>query len=286
MCVTSASASLSETRILSLRLNETQHLLAYSNKAKNLSVLPNSMILPIPGRLSEKDFIDTTPYSGFMEEIERYLTGGGKLGGVSKGITMRGGPSRNVQHFKSGMYEVFVADPAEPTMFAAPAMSHKTSIVDKLIGRKHPVNEALESLQPIDRPQISDSLLEFYDRFYPGWSLVVCVFGPGKAMESQPIMFTYEPLPEWREKTFFPAVDSHTGGPPNLREQVDVDHFLITESVHGDEIPKAPKCPPQLHGRRLAGRKMEEQWANGDWVGSVHENQRSAGLRLKRIVPQ
>ncbi len=272
MCVTSASAKLSETRILSLRLNEQKHLLAYSNKVSNLTVLPNSMILPIPGRLTEADFIDTSAFPGFMAEMESYLTPGGRtLGGASKGGDMRRGPSRNVQHFKSGMYEVFVADPDDAYRSDSP---------------QHPVLKALEALAPFNRPQIEQSLLEFYDRYYPGWSLVVCVFGAGKAMESQPIMFTYEALPEWKEKTFFPAVDSHTGEAPDLSEQVDVDHFLITASKHGYEIPVIPKLPTVLHGLKVVGRKMDDQWRNGDWVGSVHEEQPSAGIRIKRIVPQ
>src|SRR6185369_164530 len=212
MCVTSSSAKLSETRILSFRLSEQKHLLAYTNKVENLSILPNSMILPVPGRLTEADFIDTSAYPGFMTEMEHMLTPRSR--GMTLGMTKGGGDSmrRSIKHFQSGMYEVFIADP-NPFRGTGP-MSGKSKIAERLVGKKHPIIEALEVLEPINRPVVQERLLNFYDRYYPGWSLVVCVFGAGKAMESQPIMFTYEPLEEWKDKTFFPGVDSHDGGAP------------------------------------------------------------------------
>jgi hypothetical protein len=274
MCVTSAAASLSETRILSVRLSEQKHLLCYTNKAKNLTVLPNSMILPVPGKLSEADFIDTTPFPGFMTELQRYLTPGSRtLGGGTKGISGDSLRSRNVQHFKSGMYEVFVADPAPVR-----------TIAERIVGARHPVNEALEVMPPFDRPTISESLLEFYDSNYPGWSLVVCVFGPSKVMDSQPIMFTYEPLQEWKDRVFFPAVDSHNGGAPRLTEEVDVDHFLITTSTRGHEVPPMKMCPPILHGLKLVGLPMHDSMPNGDWTGNVSD-QNSFYPMLKRAAP-
>jgi hypothetical protein len=266
MCVTSARAHLSNTKILSVKLGE-KHLLAYGNAAQNFSGRPNSMILPVPGTMTKEDFHDTTPYGTWLTKMADVFTprsrtlGGDSLRGASKGIE-RG---RSVERFKVGMYEVFLAHPEVDR-----PMSGKTRIVDRMVGKLgHPVQEALKALPERRRPLVQTDLLEFFDQRYRGWSLVVCVFEGEQAIDAQPIMFTYKPLPAWKDKLFFPAVDSHSGHAPILDEEVDVDHFLFTETKNGVLIDdfKFINMPPILRGRKFAGAQIAHtELPNGDWI--------------------
>jgi len=259
MCVTSGPATLSKTRILSFKVDEDRHFLAYSNSAKNLSNKANSMILPVPGKVKQSDFVDTSAFPKFMEHLEAQLTPRSRSLGGSKGLDR----SLGVIHFQSGMYEVFIA-----------SGGIGTSVAGLLQGKKHPVQEALKVLQPSKRPEISKELLEWYDKFYPGWDLVVCVFGADKVMESQPIAFTYRPLPEWKDALFYPAVDSHSGGVPNLLENVDVDHFLFapTSRLGGASINSHSSMPKYLIARTFTGVKQNDARQNGDWVRPLDES--------------
>jgi hypothetical protein len=278
MCITSGPAVLSKTRILSFKVDENKHFLSYSNSAKNLSNKPNAMILPVPGTVKQSDFVDTTAFPKFMEHLEEALTprqrGGSFLGGQSKGIDLN---ARRITHFQSGMYEVFIA-----------AGGTGPALVGMLQGKKHPVQEALKVLQPSKRPEISKELLEWYDKFYPGWDLVVCVFGADKVMESQPIAFTYRPLPEWKDALFYPAVDSHSGGIPDLNEDVDVDHFLFAPSSRGATIPSQSSMPKYLLARTFNGVKQNDHRSNGDWIRPVDESLADTRLigGMNRVSPE
>ena len=61
MCIVSAEAKLTKTKILSMALDNGRHLLSYTNKAKNLSGKVNSMILPIPGKVDKDWFSNSLP---------------------------------------------------------------------------------------------------------------------------------------------------------------------------------------------------------------------------------
>jgi hypothetical protein len=276
MCITSAAARLSSTRILSCPLGEKQ-LLAYSNSAINLAGQPNSMILPVPGTLSESDFIDSTPFANFMEDLEHAWTPRSRSLGMSKGF------SPPVDHFKVGMYEVFLAH-GDPFHGVGP-MSGKTTIAERIIGKKHRVTEALERLPEDRRPAINRGLLEFFDQYYPGWSLVVCVFESGKKMESQPVMFTYTPFDAWKNKAFFPAVDAHDGMAPDLTEHVGVDHFLFTEHPDGfamNELFRSKPVPDYLRTKKFVGAKFSESLSNGDWVHTLGEGSQGGRFPTNR----
>lgn len=260
MCITSAAASLSKTRILSCPLGE-KHLLAYANSAVSFIDEPNSMILAIPGTVTKEDLIDSTPFAKFLEELEHAWTPRSRSLGMSKGI------SAPVERAKVGMYEVFIAHPDR-----VGAMSGKTTIAERIIGKKHRITEALEQLPEDQRPAIRSSLLEWFDETYPGWTIMVCVFESTKPMDAQPIMFTYTPLPEWKGRLFFPGVDSHDGGPPDLTEQVDVDHFLFTEHAEGHVHDfRLSAVPDYLKTKKFIGVQMNFEDKNGDWVHTIGE---------------
>lgn len=237
MCITSGHAYLSGTKIVSFQVKKDQNLLAYSNTVENESGGVNSMILPIPGAVEEKDFFDTTPYAKFVEELEdawnpKQLSG--DMMGLSKGV------SRSiVQEFKVGMYDVLVSKDVDALEFVL---------------AKRPMDK---------RPQISSDLLRFYQRYYPDWSLVVCIFDNVRKMKSQPIMFTYKPI--FEDFLFFPAVDGHDGLAPKMLNRVQVDHSLFAGDTKGIAIKFKASVPTILEDRKLIGKKFNGYLMNGDW---------------------
>jgi hypothetical protein len=176
----------------------------------------------------------------------------------SRSLTL--GSKGIVEKFKVGMYEVLLAhgDP-DPS---------KTTIAEQILGRKHRISEALSQLPMDRRPNVRSDLLEWFDQTYPGWSLVVCVFESGIPMAAQPIMFTYKPFEAFRGRLFFPAVDSHDGGPPKLNERVDVDHFLFASHSSGNsnKMGHIKSFPDILRETKLIGAKFQNDDQNGDWI--------------------
>lgn len=214
MCIVSKEAKLSKTRIMSMALDNGRHLLSYSNKVENTSGQPNSMILAIPGKVSREWFYDTSKYNKFLEDIENkaYLSYENSQGIYSRGISKGKLATKGFDRFKVGMYDILITDNID-------------NIYDFTEGEEH-VNEN-DLLKPEFRPEISEELLSFFRTHYAGWHFVICVFSGTEVMESQPIMFEYEPNhPDW---LYFPTMDSHTGGAPKLGELVEIDHTLIYE---------------------------------------------------------
>lgn len=251
MCITSAPAKLSKTRILSIGLEDGYHLLAYANTAKNLSDKVNCMILPVPGTLTQSDFFDTTAYAGFLKELEKNFTSRSRS--HSKNLKTL---SANVENFQLGMYNVFLS----------------TEI--------NAIGQVIDKLPEDKRPEVSKNLLTFFEKAYPSCSFVVCVFSNNSSMDSQPIMFRYKPNNE--KVFFFPAVDAHDGNAPDLSKQVSVDHFLFTEVSSAESFEfKGSKVPSFLQNRKLSGLKYAGSQLNGDWVHQVN----SSSLNFDRIHP-
>jgi len=194
MCIVSAEAKLSKTRILSMALDNGRHILSYSNKVQNLSGQRNSMILAIPGEVKEEWFYDTTEYNKFMEDIEDRAHLSFES---SKGINYRGAlgmKSKGFSRFGVGMYDIITT----------------------------------KDLNDVTREiDITMELLDFFHNHYKGWTFVVCMFSGEKEMDAQPIMFEYEPMyPQW---LYFPTMDSHDGQAPDFIHPVDMDHSLMYE---------------------------------------------------------
>lgn len=243
MCITSAKAELSNTKIMSIKLDEQFHLLAYSNKVVNKSGEPNSMILAVPGFITQEFFYDTTAYAGFLKEVEDAFTPRSRS--LSKGIERD--IDLSFENFQLGIYNVFVSNSAIE------------------------IGKAIAELPDDKRPEISSGLLKFFQNHYKGWKFVICCFDGDKPIESQPIMFKYIPFNP--EMLFFPGMDSHTGKAPNLNANVEIDHFLISE-VQGLGYFNFTnnKVPNILHDKRLYGNKPARSLPNGDWYFPVDSN--------------
>ncbi|MEO6305159.1 MAG: hypothetical protein ABIP51_18515 [Bacteroidia bacterium] len=234
MCITSGPAILSKTKILSCKVEGGKHLLAYSNSVENKSITPNSMILAIPGTLSEEDFYDTTLYKDFLNEIEE--ANKTVMKSLSRSLSSS---SFSFTSFKNGMYQVLLSETIEG------------------------IGEALQSLPIEERPIIKEDLLSFFGSHYKKHSFVICVFSSTETISAQPIMFTYTPFDY--EIVYFPSMDSHTGDAPNIKEMVEVDHFLITNKNVGKKLEFESTVPDILKNLFFHCFEFKGNKKNGDW---------------------
>jgi len=249
MCITVNYAALSSTKILSIPLDNGNHFISYSNKAKNLSGKPNAMILPIPGETDQSLFHDTTNYKNFMEDIIKVCGLDKYYGILAKSLRYK---SRSVEdelsfdQFELGMYTVGLA---------------------KDFGG---VRDFLNSLPENKRPVVSEELKKFFEEKYIGWSFAVCCFDSDKTVDSQPIAFEYKP--HEKHLVYFPTMDGHDGGAPNHDESVKTDHTFIYEHTGhmvkekfikefitlGEEVPKF------LQDKKYRSHSLHGLQKNGD----------------------
>lgn len=250
MCIVSAKAKLTKTKILSIPLDNGRHLMSYTNKAKNLSGKKNSMILPIPGKLNKEWFYDTSEYNEFVKDIERQANVN------SEEILSRGMRSKTLsfEEFEVGFYNVVT-----------------TNDISKLVERLG-----------VYGPEISSELINFFKEHYKGWNFVCCIFDGDKEMDAQPIMFEYEPFDyEW---VYFPTMDSHTGGAPDLNARVSLDHTLITEQygLQGFNIKDVKfkqEVPEILKRRKYVSSKFNTTLPNGDIYINRNELDKESTIR-------
>lgn len=268
MCITVNHADLSKTKILSLPLENGNHFIAYSNKVKNLSGKPNAMILPIPGETKPEWFHNTESYKGFLDEITKkcdyeqdYL-----------GIRFRGLNSKGFECFELGQYTIGLAKNFQG------------------------VREFLNQLSEDKQPEISEELKKFFEEKYAGWSFAVCVFDSDKTIDAQPIAFEYKPFSS--KNIYFPTVDGHNGGAPNLDEMVHVDHTFIYEHT-GEMLEGSDKyekksvkldaaVPEFLKERKYRALFVRGKQTNGDTfidVGLLKETKFADEPQIHRLKP-
>jgi hypothetical protein len=270
MCITTNHADLSATKILSIPLDNGRHFISYSNKVKNLSGKPNSMILPIPGETDPSMFHNTEKYAKFMDEItkkcnyeEDYL--GIRSRGMSKSKSL-------FMQFESGQYTI--------------------GLTKSLQG----IKDFIGNLPEDKRPEITEDLQKFFSEKYKGWSFAVCVFDSEKTIDSQPIAFEYIPMAY--NLIFYPTVDSHDGGAPNINEMVDTDHTFIYEhtGVMKDRgkfdktsvTLDTPNVPDFLKDRKYRMVYVRGLQSNGDSFINMDDLSRtdfSEDARIKRVKP-
>lgn len=245
MCITVNHAHLSKTKILSLPLENGNHFIAYSNKVKNKSGKPNAMILPIPGETNPSLFHDTTKYKGFMDEIIKNCELDTYLGvlsrGISKGITL------SYEKFELGQYTI--------------GLSRNFS------GVRNFLNQFSED----KRPEISESLKNFFEEKYAGWSFAVCVFDSDKTISAQPIAFEYKPFGPGL--IYFPTMDGHDGEAPDVESFVDTDHTFIYEHTGPMKNPEefmqkfvtlSAEVPEFLQNKKYRAIFLRGMQKNGD----------------------
>lgn len=235
MCITLLPASLTNTKILTIRLQNGRHFTAYSNNVKNLSGKPNAMILPIPGITKPEWFHDTTMYNNFLDEIAeatKVTYRSLRLGANAKGVAFT--------EFVLGIYQVGLADSFQ----GAEAF--------------------IDSLPESKRPDVSQVLRDFFSAHYKGYSFAVCVFSADETSASQPIAYEYEPANS--EILFYPTMDAHDGSAPAEGQIVDVDHTFIFVESAGSQVNFSQNVPDFIKSSRYRQWQVVGPDINGDVV--------------------
>lgn len=253
MCITVNHAALSKTKILSLPISNGNHFIAYSNSVKNLSGKPNAMILAIPGKTQPSWFHNTEKYKDFLTEITEkatidHWTGSRSRGLKSKGVTL------SFEQFELGMYTIGLADSFEGA------------------------EEFINSLSAEKKLEVGDELKKFFKTEYAGWSFAVCCFDSTKAIDAQPIAFEYTPF--HKDFLYFPSLDAHDGGAPDLAKNVRTDHTIIFEhtgkmnenqTYYMESVKLDAPVPEFLQGRKYRLAHMDGYAKNGDTFIKISE---------------
>lgn len=280
MCITFGEAKLFQTTVAAWygrRRGTVFHGLGYQNTAQHLARPDfhpdrpgNAMAFAIPARpgtLGSRNFLNMEKTPHVLENMAQAIKPPVFRGGDSlsfKGI----GSEPQVLFFVSGIYSIFV--------------SQQPELIPGEITRRL----ADGSLDPERAPFVDPLLLPFYETYtrqpQPAWPVAVFCFSNREAARSQPIVVVYEPLfPSW---LYAPAVDSHSGGHPDLNELVDVDHtvlFGINEHItrvseehkkvrYSDDLSQAVREVLPTH---VIGRSYRQQMTNGDFLLSLNDLQ-------------
>lgn len=251
MCCTIGPAELENTILLAHSVEKDGRIVnvvGYQNVAKSHGRGPNAMVLPFPAEMpmTRENCIDLT---GHADLFKRYaeLVKPPRPRSLSKGgIAVA---ASRLEVFDSGSYTVVLASDAKD------------------------IPGALEQVPLNRRPQPHPELFHAYDLWYPGWPVALCCWEG--SIEAEPLLWWYEPLPEYREQHFLPGLDGHDGSIPDpARKSVPVDHVIVVGSettgslgptaTHvRDSVPEIlrPFLPDHVYGGVL-----RRQMKNGDWV--------------------
>jgi hypothetical protein len=203
MCVTSDLAKLLGTKIYlgQKKVNRRLlHILGYKADPQNLATGPNALIIHLPAKvkMTETNNLNTKGCSNLLDDMVQAALPKPK-GELKRSLGIN--LSERALVYTSGIYTVIQAHSADA------------------------VYDALNRVPANKRPNISRELLQYYNQNYNGWTLQLCCFDNKDVAKAEPLMWWYEPMDY---STFIlPGVDSHDGGVPNYRYQVERDTYLI-----------------------------------------------------------
>jgi hypothetical protein len=182
------------------------HVLGYQNTAVNLAEGPNAMLLHLPAqRMTRENFISV----GRNPEVLSRMVDAVRPRSVGDGIAwMDWECGQGAEVFDHGIYTVLLS--SDPTLLQA----------------------ALAQVPLRKRPPLNPLLLEFYADQYPGHPIAVCCFDNAEAGRAEPLLMWYSPISP--DRLTVPALDCHTGEPPDLDADVPVDHWVLFGT---DEAP-------------------------------------------------
>ncbi|MFI7322775.1 hypothetical protein [Streptomyces venezuelae] len=203
MCISTAEAAFSGTITYCGRQHHPEHglihVLGYQNTAANLADGPNAMLLHLPTRrLTPRHFLSAGRTG---DVLQRMVSAVESAEAAADGIAWMSADFPTVQVFDHDVYTVLLA--TDPT--AIPA--------------------ALRQVPPHRRPRIAPDLLRFYADHFPDHTIALCCFDNADAQRAKPLLLWYEPLDP--DRLTVPALDSHTGKPPDLNASVPVDHWVL-----------------------------------------------------------
>ncbi|ANP49146.1 hypothetical protein J2Z21_002253 [Streptomyces griseochromogenes] len=269
MCISAGEAAFSGTILYCGRqhhpLHGLIHVMGYQNTAVNLADGPNAMLLHLPARQVTPEQFVSVGRSG--DVLRRMVTA--VEAAEDDGIDWMDGSSRSVEVFEHDVYTVLLA--SDPTLVPA----------------------ALQQVPFRRRPAIDPDLLRFYADAFPDHTIALCCFDNADARRAKPLLLWYPPLDP--DRLVLPALDSHTGGPPDLDAEVPVDHWVLLatdQSPVGWGVPV--EHPPNMrHSLRtflpdaVVGRHFGDGRAllNGDFAIG-HDDLLAGDLdRIERLRP-
>jgi hypothetical protein len=218
-------------------------VVGYQNTAVNLDRGPNAMLLHLPAAaMSPSNFLDTRANRGILDDMVRAVTPATPA--FDPGPSY-GGPPVQVQVFEHDIYTVVLA--SDPRGIPA----------------------ALGMVPRHRRPRPNRALLRFYAKAYPGYPVALCCFDNADARKAAPLLLWYPPRdPNW---LVAPALDCHTGRPPDPHGWALVDHQLIVGMPGPHQFPVhytqptgalAAFLPSQVAGYRF----LYAHLPNGDFA--------------------
>ncbi|MFE2595102.1 hypothetical protein ACFXCZ_01140 [Streptomyces sp. NPDC059396] len=271
MCVSMDQAEFSGTTLYAGRLRHDTHglihVLGYQNTAVNLADGPNAMLLHLPARrMSRANFI---PAGRSSDVLSRMVDAVRPVAGTRSGVAFMGSDdSGRVEVFDHDIYTVLLA--TDPTLLHA----------------------ALAQVPPHRRPRLNPLLLEFYADHYPGYPIAVCCFDNAAAEQAKPLLMWYEPM--YPNRLTLPALDCHTGEPPDLKGKVPADHWVLfgTDEAPddwGEPVSYPPRMRHELRGflpdTVMGAYFGERPLLNGDFV-LTHKDLLAGRLnRIRRLPP-
>ncbi|WP_405805532.1 hypothetical protein [Streptomyces sp. NBC_01187] len=252
MCLSMAPAEFSGTTLFLGRRHHPEHglvhVLGYQNTAVNLADGPNAMLLHLPAaRMTRHNFLSVGRDSNVLDRMVDAVRPR-SVASPDPIAWMGWGAAPEVEVFEHDIYTVLLA--ADPT--ALPA--------------------ALSQVPAHKRPALDPELLRFYAERYPGCAMAVCCFDNAQAGRAKPLLMWYQPYDA--DLLTLPALDCHTGAPPDLEAEVPVDHWLLFGT---DEAPEGWGAPVDYpYGMRhklraflpdtVLGTHVEGSLPNGDFA--------------------
>ncbi|MEU5596267.1 hypothetical protein [Streptomyces sp. NPDC020298] len=221
MCVSTGDAAFSGTILYCGRLHHPAHglihVMGYQNTAENLADGPNAMLLHLPTRqVTPQQFVST----GRSDDIlSRMVDAVEAKDAEDDGIAWMGAGPEPVQVFEHDVYTVLLA--SDPTL--TPTVLHR--------------------VPPHRRPRLDPDLLRFYAEHFPDHTIAVCCFDNADAQRAKPLLVWYSPHDP--DRLTLPALDSHTGGAPDLDADVPVDHWVLFSTDQAPEGWGVPVAYPE-----------------------------------------
>lgn len=256
MCCTLEEAVLSSTVLLAHQVEHEGrrvNVIGYQNTAESRGSGPNAMIIPIPSAtpMSQANCVDMTGVGSVFKDywdLLRPKTRGLYLGGPAAADAFDA-----LEVFNSGSYTVLLTKQVNLTQ----------------------LREAMVELPADKRIELDlqkAKIFSAYRKMYPDWHIAICIWNDH--VEAEPILWWYDPMPEYVGNHFLPGLDAHDGQPPNLKVAVRVDHTIVVGAPSerpgwnnaSDVVAKVPEHLRKWLPAHVFGEEISGQLRNGDWV--------------------
>jgi len=258
MCICLDPAILSSTILLAHQVEHEGrrvNVVGYQNHAKSKGSGPNAMVLPIPSAapMSEANCVDMTGVGDAFKEYEDLIRPRSR-GAMMKTLrAAAAGEFDSLDVFESGSYTVLLTRQLNLTG----------------------LREAMAALPEAKRIELDARrarIFSSYRKLYPEWHIAICIW-TDQITKAEPILWWYEPMPEYVDRHFLPGLDAHDGNPPDPGlKSVRVDHTLVVGTSGGNVdargvVEKAPEhLRKWLPTNATGGLFQDRQMRNGDWA--------------------